>query len=73
MLAREQRGMSGFVPPAPRPAYYDDNWIQWTSTALPPACRFRHLTRTGIVDLSFANVPLAEAEWLRALIPASIE
>jgi hypothetical protein len=73
MLAREDSNVAGFVPPVPRPAYFDDNWIQWTSKNLPPACRFRHLTRTGIVDLSFANVPLAEAEWLRALVPPSIE
>ncbi|MEQ1935953.1 MAG: hypothetical protein ABL962_19025, partial [Fimbriimonadaceae bacterium] len=26
----------GFVPPAPRPAYYDDNWMEWRSNKLPP-------------------------------------
>ncbi len=61
---------SGFVPPTPRAAYWDDNWIEWTSDRLPREWRFRHRTRSGVVDLSHPELTMDAFEQLKALLPS---
>jgi hypothetical protein len=60
---------AGFVGPAPRPAYRDDNWLEWTSARLPDWCRFRHRTRTGILDLSFLGIAEVSLRALEVQLP----
>ncbi len=47
-----------FVAPAPRLAWHGDNWIQFKSADLPAGCALRHMSQTGIVDLTFLDVPI---------------
>lgn len=64
---------AGFIPPAPRPAYRDDNWMEWTSTRLPGGCKFRHRTRTGVVDLSIEKIGQEQLVPLGPFLPAGAE
>ncbi|MBA3811450.1 MAG: PD-(D/E)XK nuclease family protein [Caulobacteraceae bacterium] len=59
---------TGFIVPPPRVAYYDDNWLEWRSKRLPDNCGFRHLSRTGIIELAFKNVPVTDLPWLEPLL-----
>ena len=63
---------SGFIPPAPRAAYWGDNWMEWTSDRLPKFARFRHRTKTGMLDLSFAGMTADELGPLTGSLPRDI-
>ncbi len=59
----------GFIPPADRLAYWGDDWLEWTSGRMPTACRFRHRTKTGVLDLSFAGFAEERLQSLRPFLP----
>lgn len=63
---------SHFVAPAPRPAWHGDNWIQFKSSALPAACELRHMSRTGIVDLTVKDAPISALVSLKPLLTPSM-
>lgn len=59
----------GFIPPAPRLAYWGDDWLEWISDRLPRSSRFRHRTKTGMLDLSFAGMTAGHLACLRDHLP----
>ena len=63
------RRACGFIPPAPRPAYWGDDWLEWVSDCLPKSSRFRHRTKTGMLDLSFAGMTADHLVCLRDHLP----
>lgn len=73
MVSFQAKQGSRFIIPTPRLAWWGDDWIRWKSDMLPAPCEFRHMSRTGIIELGFNHVPLAQLESIQHLLGSEMQ
>lgn len=64
---------TGFIPPIPRLAWWGDDWVQWVSEHLPSQCKFRHMSRTGIMEIGFQSLSRDAAEPILPYLSSSMK